>query len=157
MKAKEQPLSEWFEKFVRSMFTQVHVNSSNEWFFSLISIRQYIRFFSFLCVLGESLASPWRRPNRSNRPAVLGSARRRSSTKINIWQSTMQVGKSTTSWDGFSISKANVDIKSQFRLQSSLSKNSTICDLHQLAKTLRNPSLQLLCCYLPNSLQSYIL
>lgn len=107
---------------MRSLFTQVHVNSSNDWFSSFISIKLYISFFSFLCVLGESLALPWRRPNRSSKPAVLGLARKRSSTKINIWQSTMQVGKSTTYWDRLNISKTEVDVTSQFRLQSSLSK-----------------------------------
>lgn len=44
--------------------------------------------------LGEWLASPWRRPNRSSRPAALGSARRRSSTKTSTWPSTTQVGTS---------------------------------------------------------------
>lgn len=42
---------------------------------------------------GGLLVLPWRRPNRNNRPAVLGLERKKSSTKINIWQSTMQVWK----------------------------------------------------------------
>ena len=78
---------------------QVHVNSSKRLSFPFINIKLYISFFSlsfFLCMLGEQLASPWRRPNRSSKPAVLGLARKRSSTKTNIWQSTMQVGGSMT-------------------------------------------------------------
>lgn len=50
-------------------------------------------FFFLLHMLGGLLVLPWRRPNRNNRPAVHGLERKKSSTKINIWQSTMQVGK----------------------------------------------------------------
>lgn len=47
---------------------------------------------SFFCLVsGELLALQWKKQSRSNKPVVLGLERKRSSTKINIWQSTMQV------------------------------------------------------------------
>lgn len=51
---------------------------------------------TYVCTAGVWRAWPWRRPSRSNRPAALGSAKRRSSTKTNIWPSTMQVCKNHT-------------------------------------------------------------
>lgn len=62
-----------------------------------LKIQLLQQFFFLLHMPGELLVLPWRRPNRSNRPAVLGLERKKSSTKTNIWQSTMQVWKKNAS------------------------------------------------------------
>lgn len=119
---------------------------SNQWFSSLVNTKVDLRSFPLSPgPLGEWLASPWRRPNRSSKPAALGLARRRSSTRTSTWPSTTQVGTRPAVAAAAPHRRAWHTGHLSFRLQSSLSPNSSMWALHQLAKPFKNPCLPIWC------------
>lgn len=130
-------------KLMRRMFMQVHVNYSNEWFFSFINIKHTLIFFSLSLYTRRVACIAMEKTKQEQQASCTWFGKKKKQYK-DKYLAKHNAGreKYNCHWGWFQVWKMEIDVTSQFHLRN-LSKNSTIWGLHQLIQTFRNAFLQL--------------